>query len=52
MAISVRQLTPADRAQWAPLWKGYQTFYKTDISDAVSDVTWTRFHDPAEPKAG
>jgi GNAT superfamily N-acetyltransferase len=49
MAISVRQLGPADRAQWAPLWKGYQTFYKTDIPHATTQVTWQRFLDPAEP---
>ncbi|MET0605469.1 MAG: GNAT family N-acetyltransferase [Beijerinckiaceae bacterium] len=49
MPIIVRELTPADRAQWNPLWKGYQTFYKVEIPEAVSDVAWARFHDPGEP---
>lgn len=49
MTISVRPLTPADRAQWEPLWKGYQAFYKTVIPDDVTDLTWSRFHDPHEP---
>ncbi len=48
MPATVRELTPADRAAWEPLWKGYQTFYKTDIPSATTDVTWARFHDPAE----
>jgi GNAT superfamily N-acetyltransferase len=49
MPLTVRELAPSDRAQWNPLWKGYQTFYKTVIPDAVSDATWARFHDPKEP---
>ena len=49
MAVTTRELTPADRAQWEPLWRGYQTFYKVDIPAAVTDVTWSRFHDPKEP---
>jgi len=49
MPIIVRQLAPSDRAAWNPLWKGYQTFYKTNIDDHVSDLTWSRFHDANEP---
>jgi GNAT superfamily N-acetyltransferase len=45
----IRPLTPADRAAWEPLWKGYQTFYKTVIADTVTEQTWQRFHDPAVP---
>lgn len=48
-ALTVRPLAPADRAAWEPLWQGYQTFYQVDLPDAVSDLTWQRFHDPAEP---
>jgi GNAT superfamily N-acetyltransferase len=41
---------PADeRADWEPLWKGYQPFYKVVISDETTAVTWARLHDPAEP---
>jgi GNAT superfamily N-acetyltransferase len=41
---------PADeRADWEPLWKGYQAFYKVVISDETTTVTWARLHDPAEP---
>lgn len=49
--LVVRMLSPEDRAQWEPLWAGYQAFYKVAIPPAVSDVTWARFHDPGEPMA-
>jgi hypothetical protein len=45
----VRPLAPADRAAWEPLWRGYQEFYRVSIPPEVTDVTWARFHDPAEP---
>jgi GNAT superfamily N-acetyltransferase len=45
----IRSLRAEDRAEWEVLWKGYQVFYKTDIPAEVTDVTWARFHDPAEP---
>ena len=32
-----------------PLWQGYQDFYKVALSAEVTDTTWHRFHDPAEP---
>ncbi|MBL8325710.1 MAG: GNAT family N-acetyltransferase [Rubrivivax sp.] len=48
MAVNIRPATPADKTQWLPLWQGYQTFYKVDLS-AVTDATWARFHDAAEP---
>jgi hypothetical protein len=47
--IVIRPLRAEDRAEWEVLWKGYQVFYKTDIPAEVTDLTWARFHDPAEP---
>jgi GNAT superfamily N-acetyltransferase len=38
-----------DFAQWVTLWKGYQVFYKTNIAEATTDTTWSRFLDSAEP---
>ena len=49
MTVTVRALTPADRAQWDPLWAGYRAFYHAAKPDRTTDLTWTRFHDPAEP---
>lgn len=45
----IRRLVPADRAQWEVLWRGYQEFYKVPIAPEVTEVTWRRFHDTAEP---
>jgi GNAT superfamily N-acetyltransferase len=50
--IIIRGLEPADHAAWYPLWRGYQAFYKVDIATEVSQVTWTRLNDPAEPMKG
>ena len=47
--VVVKPVGADERAAWEPLWAGYLTFYKTSVSVATSDVTWSRFHDPAEP---
>lgn len=45
----VRALREDEKAAWAPLWRGYQQFYGVEIPAEVTDLTWARFHDPAEP---
>ena len=50
--LTIKPLSPDDRAAWLPLWRGYQSFYKVDIPAEVSEVTWRRLNDPAEPMAG
>ncbi|MEB0041777.1 GNAT family N-acetyltransferase [Pseudomonas sp. MH10] len=47
--IQIRPVTPEDHAAWLPLWKAYLTFYKTELPDSVSDVTWQRILNPSEP---
>ena len=47
--VVVKPVGPDEREVWEPLWAGYLTFYKTSVSAETSDVTWRRFHDPAEP---
>jgi GNAT superfamily N-acetyltransferase len=51
--IQVRPVQPADRAAWQPLWDGYNAFYgrsgPTALPAAVTETTWTRFFDAAEP---
>lgn len=32
MAYTIRKLEVADRKQWLELWRGYQAFYKADLS--------------------
>lgn len=52
MALTIRPLTPADRAAWEPLWQGYLTFYKASVPPEVTDATWARLHDATEPMHG
>lgn len=51
--IKTRPLQPSDRAAWQPLWDGYNAFYgrsgETALPAAISDTTWARFFDAAEP---
>jgi GNAT superfamily N-acetyltransferase len=48
-SLEIRPVTAADHAHWLPLWQAYQCFYKADIPASVSEVTWQRMLDPAEP---
>jgi len=47
--MNIRIARTSDFAQWLPLWKGYQVFYKVDIADEVTEQTWERFLDASEP---
>ncbi|WP_431355817.1 N-acetyltransferase family protein [Caulobacter segnis] len=48
--IIVRRLMPQDRAAWDELWASYLAFYESsDLPPEVSDTTFARFLDPAEP---
>ena len=42
-----------DYAAWRPLWDGYNEFYgrhgDTALPEHITQVTWQRFFDPAEP---
>ena len=48
-AIEIRPVRPDERDAWEPLWSGYLTFYETAVAPEVTDTTWKRLHDPAEP---
>ena len=49
----VRPALPKDYADWKPLWDGYNAFYgrqgATALADEITQTTWRRFLDPAEP---
>lgn len=51
--MRVRSVAAADYDAWLPLWDGYNAFYgrqdDTALPLAVTQVTWRRFFDPAEP---
>jgi GNAT superfamily N-acetyltransferase len=47
--LSIRDPLPADEAAWRNLWAGYNAFYETSVSEAVTARTWQRILDPASP---
>ena len=47
--VIIRPLGEDEREAWNPLWAGYLTFYKSALSQEISDLAWSRFHDPDEP---
>lgn len=50
---TVRPLAREDYAGWRPLWDGYNAFYgrhgDTALPEHITEVTWERFFDAAEP---
>ena len=49
----IRPVAAGDFDQWLPLWDAYNAFYgrtgPTALPRSVSETTWARFLDPAEP---
>lgn len=45
----IREAHAADRAQWDELWAGYLSFYKSTLAADVTDTTWRRLLNSAEP---
>jgi GNAT superfamily N-acetyltransferase len=46
---TIRPVREGDYAQWLPLWRGYQEFYRVNLGDDVTTATWQRFLDKSEP---
>lgn len=49
----IREPVSEDYEQWLPLWNGYNAFYDregpTALAPEITETTWRRFFDPAEP---
>lgn len=45
MTAVIRPLKSSDRDQWDPLWQGYLSFYKHELSAEQTDLTWSRLVD-------
>jgi GNAT superfamily N-acetyltransferase len=49
----IRPIREDDFSAWKPLWDGYNAFYgrseATALPTHVTEATWQRFFDPAEP---
>lgn len=50
--VTIEPVIQQDYADWLPLWKNYQVFYRVDISEDVTRLTWSRFLNPIEPIFG
>jgi GNAT superfamily N-acetyltransferase len=50
--VNIRLLRPEERPAWEPLWQGYLGFYKSQVAQEVTETTWCRLQDPAEPMHG
>lgn len=48
-SIMIISPTTNDHATWHSLWLAYQGFYEVTIPETVSEATWKRILDPAEP---
>ena len=47
--IEIRRVHRNEREAWEPLWQGYLAFYKSSVTEQVTQTAWDRFHDPDEP---
>lgn len=45
MSLIVREPREADHRGWIELWAGYLEFYKTEISQEQTQLTWQRLTD-------
>ena len=45
MDVVIREIQAADKAQWRSLWTGYNQFYESAVSEAVTEKTWQRIRD-------
>ncbi len=49
----IREIARPDYERWLPLWHGYNEFYQragsTALPPTITETTWQRFFDPAEP---
>ena len=52
-SVLIRPIQREDFDGWLPLWDGYNAFYgrsgATALPPEITETTWRRFFDPAEP---
>ena len=47
--MEIRAPHKDEKDQWLPLWNGYLNFYEAQPLKEVTNQTWLRFFDEAEP---
>lgn len=45
MTITIRPLAEADKQAWLELWQGYLTYYRSELDNNVTELTWSRLMD-------
>lgn len=50
--IVIRRPQRSDHEAWLVLWRAYSDFYKGEISDEITTVTWNRILDPESSVGG
>ena len=48
MNPTVRPLEPRDFAAWLSLWNGYNSFYRNEVTQEVTENTFRRLHEGAD----
>jgi GNAT superfamily N-acetyltransferase len=50
--MKIITLTTTHYSHWLVLWNGYLKFYKEDLPQEITDLTFARLCDPNEPNMG
>ena len=45
--VTVRPIEGSDKERWLELWNSYLTFYESTLSSELTELTWSRLHDPS-----
>lgn len=45
LAMIIRAITSEDKVAWQGLWDDYLAFYEVNLSDEVTESTWSRIAD-------
>lgn len=49
MGIRVEAPSSANKQEWLTLWQDYLIFYKEQLPDEITNITWKRIITPNEP---
>lgn len=42
MDVCIREVQAQDKAQWRQLWDGYNAFYRSVVTEEITENTWQR----------
>lgn len=47
MSVTIRELCAEDKQAWQKLWQGYLEYYRSELPDSMTELTWQRLLDPS-----